>query len=38
MGLRFGLAERAKYLWTMLVTHNWGEAAEIYDLRYKVLI
>ena len=38
MELRFGLAERAKYVWTMLLTHNWGQAAEIYDLRYKALL
>ncbi len=36
--LRFGLAERGKYMWTMLRTHKRGEAAEIYDLRYKGLL
>jgi hypothetical protein len=36
--LKFGLAERAKYIWTMLMEHGWGEATEIYDQRYKALL
>ena len=34
---RFGavVAEPAKYVWHMLIEHDWGEAAEIYAQRYE---